>query len=59
MEEDDGVARTEFTLRDVPDQAGHGLGGIDRIEQDRLSAGDQVHRIEAIRRWRSHSLGPT
>ena len=45
MKEDDSLVLADLALPDPIDQAGHGLAGVHRIEQDPLGPSDEVDRL--------------
>lgn len=50
MQKYHGFVAAETASPDHADQAGHGLAGIDRIEQDALGPGQQPDRLDHLRR---------
>jgi hypothetical protein len=57
VQEEDVLARLEVAPANQPDQPGHGLAGVDRIEQHALVAGQQAHRFDHFGR-RQGVAGP-
>src|SRR4026209_1888143 len=46
--EHDALVLVEFPPADVGDEAGHGFGGIRRVEKDRLGARGELHGLARL-----------